>query len=214
MNTLDSLGHRQQILLRYLLHSPDGLTLDQLATKLNISRNAVTQHIAVLEKLDCVHSQYLPSSGGRPSRAYLITETGKSFFPKQYALFSTVLLKTMSSQMAPDKLVNLLAKIGTELALPFMKRVKQSINRIEEVRQIMNELGYETETTNKAVDSDKQPDQIIAVNCVFHDLAFENTTVCELDKALISTLLDSPIEHTHCMAKGESSCSFCRVKNS
>ncbi len=213
MNTLDSLGHRQQILLRYLLHSPHGLTLDQLASKLNISRNAVTQHIAVLEKLNCVDSQYLPSSGGRPSRAYLITETGKSFFPKQYALFSTMLLKTMSTQLETDVLANLLADIGKDLALPFMKRVEKSNNRVEEVRQIMNELGYETESADNSIENDKQQ-QIIAVNCVFHDLAFENTTVCELDKALISSLLDSPIEHTHCMAKGESSCSFCLVDKS
>jgi len=211
MNTLDSLGHRQQILLRYLLHNPDGLTLDQLALKLNISRNAVTQHITVLEKLNCVDSQYLPSSGGRPSRAYLITETGKSFFPKHYALFSNMLLKTMSIQLETDVLAKILANIGKDLALPFIKRVEKSNNRVEEVRQIMNELGYETASADSSIENDNQQ-QIIAVNCVFHDLAFENTTVCELDKALISTLLDNPIEHTQCMAKGEKSCSFCLVK--
>ena len=50
MDTITSFSHRQQTILRSLLHSDLGLTLDQLSKLLDISRNAVAQHVSNLEK--------------------------------------------------------------------------------------------------------------------------------------------------------------------
>ena len=207
MKTLTSLSHRQQALLRHLLYSDDGLTLDQLANLLEISRNAVTQHITALEKLDCIVSRILPSAGGRPSRAYTLTNTGMAMFPKQYALFSTALLKAISSNVKDAELTKLFTTIGQDLAIPFKERVKNSDNKMEEVRKIMEELGYETRPSTLGVST-----EIIAKNCVFHDLAVENSAVCELDRSLISSLLESKIEQQECMVKGGQSCRFCISK--
>ena len=204
MQTLESLNHRQQALLRHLLYSEQGLTLDQLAELLGISRNAVTQHISVLEKIDCIKSHILPSAGGRPSRAYTLTDVGKAVFPKQYALFSTMLLKAISGNLNGEALENLLISIGRDLALPFKDRVKNSDDKIEEVRKIMEELGYEAKqninVTNRS--------EIVAKNCVFHDLAAENQIVCELDRSLLSTLLEKNVEQKECMVKGGDCCRF------
>jgi DeoR family transcriptional regulator, suf operon transcriptional repressor len=205
METLASLSHRQQTLLRHLLYSNQGLTLDQLADLLGISRNAVKQHISVLEKLDCIESRMLPSGGGRPSRAYTLTDVGMAIFPKQYALFSTMLLKAISKNIKGSELENLLGTIGHELAQPFKDRVKSSDNKIEEVINIMEELGYET----RQFSSENKPTEITAKNCVFHDLAVENSAVCELDRSLISSLLETTVEQKECMVKGGSRCLFC-----
>lgn len=207
METLSSLSDRQQALLRHLLYSDQGLTLDQLANLLGISRNAVTQHITALEKLDCIDSRMLPSAGGRPSRAYTPSDTGMAMFPKQYALFSTALLNAISQNLKPADLEKLFNTIGHDLAAPFKDRVNNSDNKIEEVTKIMEELGYEARSS-----SSNNSVEIIAKNCVFHDLAVENSAVCELDRSLISSLLDSKIEQKECMVKGGSSCRFCISK--
>ncbi len=203
METLTSLSHRQQSILRHLLCNSDGLTLDQLSGRLSISRNAVKQHLCVLEGLNAIGSHILPSGGGRPCRAYTLSHAGKDLFPKQYALFSIMLLKTLSKNLEDDKLESMLKSIGRELALPFKDRVRQSENIIAEVTAIMSELGYETVLPNS-----NDANEINAKNCVFHDLAKENPKVCELDLALISTLLESEIEQTECMAVGGHSCRF------
>lgn len=204
METLASLSHRQQALLRHLLNSEQGLTLDQLADLLEISRNAVNQHVSGLEKLSCIESRMLPSAGGRPSRAYTLTDAGMAMFPKQYALFSTMLLKAISENIKGVQLEKLFASIGSDLALPFKERVNNSDSKIEEVTKIMEELGYEARLSSINTSS-----EIIAKNCVFHDLAAENDAVCELDRALISSLLDTRIEQQECMVKGGNSCRFC-----
>jgi len=204
MDTLSSLSDRQQVLLRHLLHSEQGLTLDQLAGLLEISRNGVTQHIVTLEKLNCVKSSMLPSAGGRPSRAYSLTETGNAMFPKQYSLFSTALLSAISENVKAGELESLFQTIGQNLAAPFKNRVNNSHNKIKEVINIMEELGYEANSSSL-----NSSTEIVAKNCVFHDLAVENSSVCELDRSLISSLLNSKIEQHECMVKGGNSCRFC-----
>lgn len=205
MEYIPILSDRQKSLMRLMLHNEQGLTLDQLANKLGISRNAVNQHISVLEKVGCIESKTLPSEGGRPSRAFKLNEAGMALFPKQYALFSKMLLKAVTLDLPENKLNSILTLIGRELAEPYKERIAKSDNKIAEVNLIMEELGYETSKT-----ADKsQSSEIVAKNCVFHDLAIENNMVCELDRTLISTLLDVEIEQTECMAKGGESCRFC-----
>ena len=208
METLSNLNHRQQALLRHLLYHGEGLTLDQLAQLLEISRNAVAQHMPALEGWRYVESTLLPSGGGRPSRAYQLTDAGKALFPKQYGLFSTMMLKTLTTKLEGKELENLLAAIGRDIADSFKERVAKSEDKMEEVRRIMEEVGYETVKSTTASD----PSEIVAKNCVFHDLAKENNAVCQLDLALIASLLDADIEQTECMAKGGESCRFCVAK--
>jgi predicted ArsR family transcriptional regulator len=207
MDTITSFSHRQQTILRNLLHSEQGLTLDQLAEQLDISRNAVSQHTSGLEKLRYIENRMLPSSGGRPCRAYTLTDTGRELFPKQYALFSRMLLKTMEETLTKNELEKLLHTIGQEMAIPFKQQVNSSADRVEATRKIMDELGYETST--KEIPNDEPLSEIIAKNCVYHDVAMKSDAVCVLDRAIISTLLDATIEQSACMAKGDDSCRFC-----
>jgi predicted ArsR family transcriptional regulator len=110
-------------------------------------------------------------------------------------------------------------KLGSEELIEFLKELGISISetrkdalknkpineKIKMTVAIMQELGYEAQVT------EGDPGQnlmIDAYNCVFHDLAYHDTDVCEMDLSLLSSLMDSKIEHTCCMAKGESKCRF------
>jgi predicted ArsR family transcriptional regulator len=68
---------------------------------------------------------------------------------------------------------------------------------------LMQSLGYHAE-----LDSDQGLPSIKAVNCVYHDLAQQHPSLCLFDQALISTLLEQPIEQTECMAKQDCVCRF------
>jgi predicted ArsR family transcriptional regulator len=67
----------------------------------------------------------------------------------------------------------------------------------------MRELGYES----KAVEGAQGP-EIEAHNCVFHELAMADQTICEVDLALLRALSGKSVEHRRCMARGERSCRF------
>ena len=65
---IETLGDRQQQLLALLLRNKAGLTVDDLSQQLQITRNAVRQHLAALERDDLVQRGETKPSGGRPEQ--------------------------------------------------------------------------------------------------------------------------------------------------
>ncbi|HBV21336.1 MAG TPA: transcriptional regulator, partial [Nitrosomonas sp.] len=85
MSAILSLGERQQSLLTVLLHHRNGLTVDELASMLEISRNAVNQHLTNLSGSGFIQSTLLNSTGGRPGKIYSLTPVGLELFPRHYS---------------------------------------------------------------------------------------------------------------------------------
>jgi predicted ArsR family transcriptional regulator len=69
----------------------------------------------------------------------------------------------------------------------------------------MRELGYHARAV---AEPGAELPLIDARNCVYHHLAAEHREVCELDLALLSSLLGGKIEHVECMVRGGASCRF------
>lgn len=207
MSALSNIGARQQLLLKALLHNPHGLSMDQLAQELSISRNAVNQHLASLEKQRYVESVLQSSTGGRPGRVYKLSPTGLELFPRHYSLFSRLLLQLVQQKLGDETLRECLAGLGEQLSQEYKNRVRKRDTlsaQIDEVKLIMYELGYETELEQNQAN----PSEIVASNCVFHALAKDCKEVCELDLSLISSLLDAKVEHKECMVRGGHCCRF------
>ncbi|HEU4707710.1 MAG TPA: HTH domain-containing protein [Methylophilaceae bacterium] len=205
MSAISNLGHRQHQLLKALLLSPNGLSMDQLAQELAISRTAVNQHLVNLEKLQYVDSLLQASTGGRPGRVYVLTKQGQELFPRHYSLFARLLLRLVQQKLGEPTLKECLAELGEQLSLEYRDRVvrqKSPAGQVAEVKRIMYELGYETDLEHTTVN------EIVASNCVFHELAMDCKEVCELDISLISRLLDARVEHKECMVRGGSCCRF------
>ena len=120
---LAGLGERKSALLTRLLHNKEGLTVDQLARDLAISRTAINQHLANLERDNFIRADEMTSTGGRPGRKYVLTDQGLHLFPKQYNLFSSALLEAMVKTVGRDKMVEHLAEIGVQMAQPFKRQL-------------------------------------------------------------------------------------------
>ena len=208
MSALSTIGQRQQSLLKALLRSAAGLTVDELSKELAISRNAVNQHLASLEGNGFIKNMLMSSTGGRPSKIYTLTGSGQELFPRHYALFSNLLIGLLKEKIGQSELKDYMADLGRQLALEFQDRVANKVDledKVKELATIMYELGYEA----KAGQFENGSPEIIASNCVFHKLAEDCNEVCELDLSLMSALLGkSAIDHKECMVKGDSCCRF------
>ena len=198
-------GNRQRELLEKLLFKKIGLTIDDLAKELRISRNAVQQHTLALEKGGYIAKGKLTSTGGRPSQVYVLSEKGVDLFPKQYSWFSELLLGSLKSQLGTEGLEIKMDEIAKNLAESLKPKLAgMSLSeKIIEVSRIMQELGFETE-----VDEGEGLPAIVAHNCVYHHLAKEFEEVCQLDRSLLESLLDREINHEECIIKGGEVCKF------
>lgn len=202
---IDTFGKTQQKLLKVLLSNPEGRTLDDLSTQLNVTRTAVRQHVTALENQGYLQKGKSISSGGRPSQYYVLSEKGHNLFPKQYFLFSEILLNGIIHEKGSKKAEKWLKKLGVEVAQGFKMQIKgKSLrDKVVDVVSVMNALAYEAQTTQESTPS------IEAKNCVYHNLAANHREVCKFDVALLTELSGTKVTHEKCIQDGDDVCRFC-----
>ena len=198
---------RQQQILKLLLENKAGLSIDEIATALNISRNAVQQHFVALERDGYIQTGVLNKTAGRPVRSFVLTEAGINSFPKQYAWFSELILSDLKNEIGSESFQRYMHKLGNNLSKSLLSQFegKQTDERIKELINILGDLGYQA--TSMAAENDEEY-YIEACNCIYHNLAQKYDEICELDKTLVSSLLDKDVELVECMAKEGHVCRF------
>lgn len=198
---------RQHQILELLLENKDGLSIDELAKRLDISRAAVQQHFVVLERDGFIKKKQLNKTGGRPVSLYELTDSGINYFPKQYAWLIEIIVSNLLDETSPESLAASMQKLGLKTADKLRSRMegKNHEGRTAELARIMDELGFQVKAT---VDEGTGNPTLQAYNCVYHDLAQKHREICEFDLAFMSSLLDKPIKHANCMARGDCSCRF------
>ena len=206
-----NLGTTQKRILQTLLQANAPLPVEALTKTLSISRNATYQHMMALERDGLIERATIAQTKGRPSQTYRLTEQGRDFFPKHYALFANLLIGVVKNKLGSNELRSSLDELGNVLAQDLIERTKglEGQALFQEVSNILGELGYESECVPSA---DQRDIEIQAHNCVFHDLAKEHEEVCALDIALISRLTGTKIEQSECVVRGGNCCRFRTLK--
>jgi len=176
------------------------MSVQRLSIELGISRNAAHQQVIGLEREGLIERASAIRTKGRPSQGYRLSAAGGATFPRQYALLAKEFLAELSRHLSGDDLRNAMERVGKSLAGRIGGAGDVPIPRIAEV---MAELGYES----RSADGPDGP-EIEAHNCVFHDLAFADPSICAVDLALLRTLSGKDVRHLRCMARGERSCRF------
>ena len=191
-------------ILELLLKSEEPLTVQALSAALSISRNAAHQHVMAMEREGLIERDSAIRTKGRPSQGYRLSAGGKATFPRQYALLARQLLEELSRHLGPDELRTAMGRIGLSLADSLRSEVgSDPQQKVRLIAGLMRELGYESH----AIDGEAGA-EIEAHNCVFHDLAMADQTICEVDLALLRSLSGQAVEHRRCMARGQRSCRF------
>ncbi len=204
---LQKISSRQNLILKLLLENRKGLSIDDIADALDISRTAVQQHFVAIENEGYIKKNTLNKTAGRPVTIYAITDKGINYFPKQYAWFSELILSDLKEDLGSERFNDYMQRLGRKLAGNLRGQfVGKSLDkRMDELALIMTDLGYQIKTDDNR---DLDNLSIQAHNCVYHDLAQKHNEICEFDLALMSTLLDQEVTLVTCMAKGDCACSF------
>lgn len=195
----------QQVLMQTLLRNKAGETVDGLARKLGVSRNAVRQHLTALERDRLVAKGPRQPSGGRPEQLYVLTPNGHEQFPRQYSWISELLLQALENR-AQDDLGDELERMGEAVGKSLraqLGEVDTSEARIAALAALMEGMGYDARAT-----TDETGPAIEAQNCVFHKLAFKRPEVCRFDLAMMAASTGTSVEHRKCMASGAECCAF------
>lgn len=204
---IEVLGNRQQQLLRLLLKNKRGMTIDQLAQQLVITRTAVRQHLSSMENDGIVTLGLSRPSGGRPEQLYILSTKGQELFPRQYSWMAELIIDSIRHESGAEQLSERLQTIGRKIGEGLRNQnpgIIASSQWVEKLAEIMEQLGYNI----AQVDTSADESMITADNCIFHNLAAKDPSICEFDLALISSFTGSTVDHQECMVKGGNSCRF------
>ena len=204
-SALRQLGPTQQKLLRRLLVSPQGATVEALCEALRVTHNAVRQHLTALIAAGYVERGSALPTGGRPQARYVLLPAGRDLFPKNYALVATSVLERLYSTAGKAGVQAMLGDIGRELGAAAAERIS-TVSDDETARALaeqLDALGYEAQ----AVKRDGEM-QVEAYNCVFHALAKAHPDVCRFDLAFMEAATGRSVHHLECLVRGGNACRF------
>src|SRR5919108_1625 len=93
------------------------LTVDQLATTLGLTDNAVRAHLATLERDGLVEQRVARRGGvGKPAFTYQVPPEAEPLFSRAYVPVLAKLLDVLSEQLTHDDLNALMRSVGKRLA--------------------------------------------------------------------------------------------------
>lgn len=205
-SALRQLGDTQRKLLRALLLSPQGASVEALCQTLGVTHNAVRQHLAALMAQGFVAHGESIASGGRPRACYVLLQAGRDLFPRNYALIADGMLEYLYAHAGVGAVQAMLTAMGDKLGKDAAARIATASDADEATRLLaeqLDTLGYEAEV----VETDGHT-EVEAWNCVFHSLARAHPDVCKFDLAFMSAATGRPVQRTQCMLHGAPACRF------
>ena len=205
MSALRQLGQTQQKLLRALLASPQGASVEMLCQSLNVTHNAVRQHLSALIAAGYVERGTARPTGGRPQARYLLLPAGRELFPRNYGLIASSILEHLYASAGKAGVQALLASTGQALGRGAASRIEGESDAEIATRlaEQLDALGYEAATVKRDGET-----QVEAYNCVFHALARAHPDVCRFDLAFMEAATGRPIQHMECLLRGGHACRF------
>jgi predicted ArsR family transcriptional regulator len=202
---LSQLGDTQQRLLRQLLLSPGGCSVELLCERLRITHNAVRQHLTVLGGRGYLERVQGRPTGGRPQSWYALTDAGRELFPRNYGAIAGALLAQLQARLGEDATGAFLQELGTAVAATQSPLAPEPTpdGLARALAQRLDRLGYEAVPARHGDEW-----QVEAFNCVFHALARENPQVCRFDLAFMEAATGRRVHHMECIVRGGHVCRF------
>ncbi|MFQ6030224.1 MAG: helix-turn-helix transcriptional regulator [Dehalococcoidia bacterium] len=179
-------------------------TVAHLSRELELTPNAIRQHLSALERDNLISQQPLRVGPSKPALAYSLTPKAESLFPKQYDALLSKLVNELVLQQGSAAVGDLLARLGCSTAEAHRDRVNQLDlrDRVAEVRRIIEERGSIAE-----VEERDREFLMRDYNCPYAAVARVHPEVCQVQSSFLQHLL-APAEVAVGCVHQETLCEF------
>src|SRR5262245_35666147 len=91
-------------------------TVEELATKLELTDNAVRAHLSTLERDGLVRQSGIRRGARKPHFTYTLTEEADGLFPKAYDALLNQLITALKTRLSPTEIEDVLRQVGRAMA--------------------------------------------------------------------------------------------------
>ncbi|TVY11012.1 helix-turn-helix transcriptional regulator [Paenibacillus cremeus] len=181
-------------------------SMGKLAAVLEISAEAVRQHLKQLELEGWISRSSIRSSGvGRPEIQYRLTAAGEHLFDKKYDQLTVELLDVIGHQLGETALQQVLqAMIEARVASwrPRLEGLSKS-DRLNALKHF-----YSQEDAFMEVEQEDDTFYFIERNCPFHNVAIQRPALCNVTISVLTQLLNCKVTREQSFQNGDGCCRF------
>jgi predicted ArsR family transcriptional regulator len=188
------------------LRARGGVSADELAEALGVTKQCVRKHIDVLEREGYVAHAAARGDRGRPAHVFRLTPKAEELFPKRYDLFAKSLLKQIGEVWGERGLNTVFCGCASEMVAGFRTRLEglSFDARVRRLTELLRETGYEAEAERLGDGSY----MLTEWNCPQSELAREYRQLCDQELTVYRELLGTEVFRESRIAGGASRCSY------
>lgn len=180
-------------------------SVSELGDCLDISGEAVRQHLIQLEKEGWV-TRFTENNGiGRPIMQYHLTTAGEHLFYKNYDQLTIEVLDTLTNSFGEEALKNLL----TAMVEQKISQWEPKLNGLSTVERLEVLKGfYKNDDSFMEVENKDHVYSLIERNCPFHNVAMQRPILCSVSVSVLTHLLGSSVKRVKRLQNGDGCCAF------
>ena len=179
-------------------------TVDELATELGLTDNAVRAHLVALERDGFVGQAGTRAGARRPHVLYTVTGAVEHVFPKSYGRLLELVLAAISRRLAQRELRKVMREVGRKIASETAggTPAKSRQQRIDVAMQILSELGGAA--TVERIDG---TEVIRGRGCPIAAATAKHPEACLIAESLLTEIIGTPVKE-RCHRGPDPSCCF------
>lgn len=182
-------------------------TIDELASALGVTDNAVRAHLSSLERDGLVRQSGVRRSVGKPAYVYDVTPAAQEVFSNAYGPVLGYLLDVMREQLTAATIDNLLREVGARLVASgaSARQARSDGDRVQRAVSVLERLGGIVE-----IDDDGTPGgtvRIRTVSCPLASAVRSHPEVCRMIEAALTDVAESRVTQC-CDRDGRPRCCF------
>jgi predicted ArsR family transcriptional regulator len=159
-------------------------TVDDLASLLGLTDNAVRAHLSRLERDGLIQQRGLRRGERRPAAIYELTPEAESLFPKAYAPALARLLEALAAHTSPDEVDRLVRDAGQRLASSAAPADRDAATRLQAAADALAQLGGLAEVHR----DDAGNLELRSFSCPLGELVPDHPELCRLAEALVAQI--------------------------
>ena len=179
-------------------------TVEELASELRLTDNAVRAHLVSLGRDAFVIAAGTRAGTRKPHVLYTVTAAVEHVFPKSYGRLLDLVLRAISRRLARAELRSAMREVGRKIAADNASQapVKSRRRRIDTAVRILSELGGAAKV--ERVDG---TDVIRGRGCPIAAATANHPEACLIAESLLSEIIGAPVKE-RCQRGPEPSCCF------
>lgn len=183
-------------------------TVQGLCDSIGVTATAIRQKLLRFQSEGLVDRKVIKQERGRPCHTYHLTEAGLKEIGDDHAEIAAILWRQILQIPEQSVRNQVLGGVKAALVERFGDFTDGSslVSRLQLLATKMADQGFDLEVS--AAESPNQLPILREHNCPYHELANEDSSICDLEQSVFSELLGVPVELSSCRLDGHQCCEF------